>query len=282
MTEMQAASTTESTPATVTEAAPAVASSSESSNIPSTQAAAPAAATSSEAVPASEPVKVEGATETPALAENVLGDIVKTDKPVAEEKKIDDKATPDIKPSEKAAEVKVELPVYEFKLPENIAVDQEPLTNFNKLLGEIETGKLDHLGLQEKGQALVDMHIKGVQDSLERQTDFYVEQHKKTGNDWLQAFKKDPELGGDNLQETVSNLQHTVASYAGNEAQIKEFRDLMLTTNAGNHPALIRLIKNMSDKIAKYESEPKNGMVPAARPAPTKVKDHQIFYSKMG
>lgn len=243
---------------------------------PSTESATPVADTSSDVATPEAPAKTEGATDAPTPAENILGDNAPA------EKKPDEAAKPAEATTEVKPETPIEPPVYEFNLPENVAVDQEKFGTFQKLLGEIETGKLDHAAFQEKGQALVDMALAEIETATQRQTDYYLELHKKTGDEWLKAFKADPELGGDNIVETVGQLQNTVARFGGTESQLAEFREVMKNTNAGNHPAVIRVIKNMADKLATYESEPKNGMVPAAKPAPNKVKPHELFYTRMG
>lgn len=213
------------------------------------------------------------------ISENILGDA-----PEPTEKKIDepvkDAPEPDLKTTEK--DVKPEVPVYEaFKLPEDVSADsaKDTLDTFSKLLGEIETGKLDHTGFQDAGQKLVDLHIQGVQESVKNLNDYYVTLHEKTGTEWLSAFKADPEIGGANVEKTVGNVREAVEAYAGNEQQKAEFRELMKSTNVGKHPAMIRLLANMDAKIRQYTTEPTNSMVPAARPAPNKVKDYQRFYS---
>ena len=53
------------------------------------------------------------------------------------------------------------MPTYEpFKLPENVSLEKEPMDAFTKILGEIETGKLDHTGMQNAGQKLIDLAAK--------------------------------------------------------------------------------------------------------------------------
>lgn len=279
-----AAPVTGSESASSVAAAPAVA----SASIESTPAVTPAP--SEAAKPVAEPAKVEAVTDAPIPpAENILGDTKPApekkdaaakpegDKPEAKEAVKDDKAKPETV-SEKSV-----APVYEeFKFPENFTPDKEAVSELTKILGEVEIGKLDHKGYQDFGQKLIDLATKNTQVSIDRYTESLINQHNKTGDEWLSAFKKDPDLGGDNITETVTQLQDAVSRFAGNEAQVKEFRDVMVTTNVGKNPAVIRLIKNMNDTIRKYESEPKNGMVPATKPAPQKVKAHELFYTKVG
>lgn len=259
-------------PATTSEI-PSISASSDTSSTP---AASPEAASSSAEKPVAEAPKAE------THADGVLGA-----EPVTTEKKVDApsaakapeaKIIPD---GEKPAEApKVELPTYEeFKLPENLKLEKEPLDAFTKILGEIETGKLDHKSMQEKGQALVDLATKATVDSIARMNDSYVEIHKQNVKARLDALKADPDLGGENFEKTVSTLQETVRTYGGTEAQIAEFRKEITETGLSASPAVCRLIHNMQQKINKYTTE-QNGpsIVPGAKPAPTKVKPYEAFY----
>ena len=241
----------------------------------STEAAASSAplASATETKP-SEPTK----TETPVAetkVENILGE-AKTESKKTEEK-----------PVEKAAETKtveqpkVELPTYEaFKTPENVKLEGDSLNEFTKLLAEAETGKLDHKGYQEFGQKLVDYGTKIVNDSINRLNESYVQIHQQAQKARFDALKADATLGGDKLPETISALQRSISEYGGSEQQIAEFRKEITDAGLGASPAICRLIYNMQQKINKYTTEGnENRMVPGQKPAPTKVKDYQRFYS---
>lgn len=257
-------------------------------------AAAPAPVAETPTAPVADPTPIEPAAEPAPVAdpapvveapvENVLGDA----KPKEEVKP--DASKPEAKPegekTETPPEVKIELPVYdEFKLPENYTADKESLEGFTKILGEIESGKLDHAGYQEMGQKLVDLGTKAVADSINRLNDYYSQYHENQKKEWFESFKSDPEMGGDKLQETVGMLRDVVDNYGGTAEQIAEFRQVMKDTGVGNHPSVTRILYNMAQKINKYTTESDNGsggtnrIVPAAKPAPSKVKDYQRFYT---
>jgi len=214
-------------------------------------------------------------------ADNILGG---TEKP-AEEKPADAPKEGEAKPEgDKPADAPAEvaLPVYEeFKLPEGYNVDPESIGEFSKLLGELEiaAGKIDHKGYQEAGQKLIDLGAKNVQQSIERLNEYYTQFHENQKKEWFESFKKDPEMGGEKLQETVSTLRNAVEQYGGTAEQIAEFRKIMKETGVGNHPAVTRILYNMQQKINKYETENGgNRIVPGAKPAPSKVKPYQQFY----
>lgn len=225
---------------------------------------------------AGEPAKTE--TPTPPTTESILGDETPKDGKSDDKKPEGDKAG--AKPEEAS---KVELPTYEpFKLPENINLDKEPMDAFTKILGEIETGKLDHTGMQDAGQKLIDLAAKSTVDSINRLNDYYVQIHENQKKEWFELAKNDPDLaGGDEkaFREMAGRLNGSIGEYAGTDAQKSEFRALMKDTGVGNHPALLRMLNNMQKKIDSYTKETGDRSVPAQAPAPSKVKPYQAFYS---
>ena len=188
----------------------------------------------------------------------------------------------------------MELPKYEaFKLPENYSADPETMAEFTKALGEIEikNGKLDHASMQETGQKLIDLGTKAVTDSINRLNDYYVNFHETQKKTWFDNALKDPQLGNgseDKFREIAGNLRNAIDEFGGSETQRQEFRQLMKDTGVGNHPALLRMLNNMQQKINKFTTEADNGnggnnrIVPGQRPAPSKVKPHQLFYTGGG
>ncbi len=192
------------------------------------------------------PAVTEPVTTEPVV-ESVLGDAkteVKQDGEktvVAETKenktdpKVDTKTESAADGKTPEAEVKIELPKYEdFKLPEDVKIDSVPLGEFAKLLGEIETGKLDHKGYQEAGQKFIDLAASATKQSIENLNKFYTEFHENQKKTWFEEFKKDPELGGEKFEETTELLRDAVAQYAGSPEQVNEFRQVMKETGVGN------------------------------------------------
>lgn len=159
-------------------------------------------------------------------------------------------------------------PTYEaFVMPENVTLDQERVTEFTKLLAELETeGKTEHVLVQKFGQKAVDFHINEIQkvvtDLQKHQTDTWDRQK----SEWKETFLKDPNLGGDNSQATIDSAMTFLRTHGGSQEQQQEFRSLMETSGLGNHPAMIRLLANAGR--AMREGQP----LAAQRPANTSVK----------
>lgn len=290
---MDSGTQTENTPAVVAEAAPVPATpavsdspAAEPAAVPVESPSVPVDAPPAEAAPAPEapaPAIDSPADVTAPDADNILGgtDVPKEEKPDGDKKTETPAPTEEAKPAEE-----IKLPVYEeFKLPEGYSADQESIGEFSKLLGELEAaaGKLDHKGYQEAGQKLIDLGTKNVQASIERLNEAYTQIFESSKKARLDAFKADPEMGGENFTATVSALQKAIQEYGGTPEQVAEFRKEVIDTGLDASPAVARVLFNMQKKInslvSKYETENGgNRIVPGQKPAPSKVKPYQQFY----
>lgn len=205
----------------------------------------------------------------------------KKDAPADAPKEGDAAKAPADAPKEEAPAV---LPTYEeFTLPENFTVDKDSMGELTKLLGEIEIGKFDHAGIQAKGQEIINLGTKVVQQSIDRMNDFYVGIHEKQKADWFQEFKSDPEIGGARTNTTINTVRDAIANYAGTPEQVARFRADTQATGITNNPSVIRLINNMAETIKKFTTENEVGsketrIVPGAKPAPSKAKGYSNFY----
>jgi len=254
----------------------------ETPSVPAPDAAViPAAAVEAKSPEAAAPeVKADAVT-------NVMGDTEtpKADAPKPEVKAETKTEAPkaDAPKAETPPETKTEtvLPTYDaFKLPENFTVDETQMGEFTKVLGELETGKLDHAAMQAKGQQLVELGVKAVENAITRQNDYYVQIHEQQKQQWFDQFKTDAQLGGDNVGKTVSAVREAIDTFGGSSEQVKELREQMKSSGYGNYTPLIRLINNMQQKINSYTKESDSKvMVPGAKPAPTKLKPYQSSYA---
>lgn len=248
-------------------AAPAVA--------PQTEAPAPVVAVEASVTP-STPEAVVDSTPAPTVESPVVAEVSKTntllDAPVADTAKVEApiEVKEDKQVDSQSAET-AQLPTYEaFKLPEGITFDNEKLSEFMKDLGELQgKTKAEKAIMQEFGQKLMDRHVAELQKTIQ-----LVQEQNKIANEtkvksWDESFRKDPEIGG-NKQDTTLNVARSAMKYAGNEAQQKEFRQLLQDTGAYAHPAMIRTLANFQNKIneleRKYNSE--DGIKPLVATAP--------------
>jgi hypothetical protein len=283
-------------------------------NPAATQAAAPAAAPAAAATPSenpapapvtppTSPASAPNATETAASpaqtkqAETLLSvePTAKTDAPAETPAAANKEAAPAeaAKPEDKKDEAPKDgeqkkedgsqsadpapQPTYEaFKLEDGFTVDDAKLGEFTGLLAEMELAKGDHTKVQETGQKLVDRHIAEVKSVLQRQNEFYLNAFEKQKTDWLTAFEKDPEIGGNQQETSKEAARNFISQHAGTPEQQKEFRDLMQTTGVGNHPAMIRLLAK-AQKSMTLEGSP----VPAQNLSTAQKSKVEKRYGKM-
>ncbi len=241
--------------ASVSEAAPAITpsvDSSASTSSPATEGSAPAVEAKAES---SAPATLLGAPEKP-VAEVKKDEPAKPaegEKPVAE-----GEATSEVAPAE------IPTPTYEaFKLPEGFTADEAKLGEFTSLLGKLELAKGDHATTQEIGQALMDRHVAEVTSVAERMKEAYQNAWTKQTNDWKEAFIKDPEIGGNRQETTVNSALEFIRRHGGSPEQQAEFRGLMQSTGIGNHPAMIRILAKANSAMA--EGKPLAASAPAMK-----------------
>ena len=189
-------------------------------------------------------------TDTPTLLEGVSADKPAVD-PVAEEAPVEAKVEPEVKPaaeakaepeakpeSEKSAEEAPVEPVpvvYEFTMPEGIAAKPEAVEAYTNVLRE-------HGVAPEVGQRLLEMHAETMQAM---HANALADQHrifKETRAAWNQQIKDDPDLGGDNLPETLRLAARGRDSLLG-AADHAEFETFLRVTGAGDHPVFLRLMR---------------------------------------
>lgn len=219
----------------------------------------------------------ETPTEEPAKEAEQPVEESEKDKPEdkADEKPVDKKDTEE-KPADDKQSEEAPLPTYEaFAVPDGVSLDTERLGKFAALLGEFEGSKPDHEAFQKFGQSLVDQHVAEVQHTVKRLQESYSQAWEKQKNDWKDAFEKDPELGGNRRDTTLSSALQFIRTHGGTEAQQGEFRKLMDETGIGNHPAMIRLLSAAGSVMSE------GGPVPASKPMSEMRSKIQTRYGKM-
>jgi hypothetical protein len=168
------------------------------------------------------------------------------------------------------------LPSFEaFKIPENVQLDNERIGSFTTILGEFEnTTKAPHAEIQNLGQKLVDFHISEVQNSVDRIQKAFADVWKKQTTDWLDQTRADPEIGGARHETALASAVEIINTYGGNEQQLGELREFFNKTGVGNHPALVRLLHNISKGPLYTEGQPK----PAPKAVPEAKSRTQKLY----
>lgn len=144
---------------------------------------------------------------------------------------------------------------YEFQMPEGVELDTK--------LADALMPEFKDLGLtQAQAQKLVDRyaaHRKAEAEAYvatpEGAASAAAYQYFKdngTPDTWVEAAKKDPEIGGVKWDASVSDAQRAIRAFGG-----EDLRQFLNATGAGNHPALIKAFANAGANIS--EDVPANG-----------------------
>jgi hypothetical protein len=230
-------------------------------------APAPAPAPAADAAPAAIVPPVEGA---PALVEGAKP--VEAAKPPEPEPSLleqfdatgakkpeGEKPKEGEKPAEGAKPVEAAAPVFEFKpyvLPEGIKAEEPQIKEFNEILTKAD------LDPQARGQELVTLHGKYMQQYADQ---LAAEQHRvfaETRKGWVNEIKSDPTIGGSGFNTTMMGVARMRDLFVPKE-QMGAFNDFLKITGAGDHPAFIKLMNNVAKRFDEPSPPP-----PSFKPPP--------------
>lgn len=134
-------------------------------------------------------------------------------------------------------------------LPEGFEADEATLSSF------VETINNADLTPQERAENLLALHAQMQETTATQMHDAWTQ----TQEQWRTEVQSLPEIGGQNLDQTLGSIAQVVDRYGGAEA--REAFDL---TGAGNHPAIIKLMASIAKDL--NEAPPVSGAPPAGEP----------------
>lgn len=117
---------------------------------------------------------------------------------------------------------------YEFKAPEGRTLDQPTLDKAMPLFKELNLS-----------QAGADKLVGFYNDLVDAAREANTEAYKTMRAEWRTALEKDPEIGGKlpEVKETIGRMYDAI----GKPELVKEFREVMDVTGAGDHPAFAKI-----------------------------------------
>ncbi len=148
--------------------------------------------------------------------------------------------------TESKVEPKVEppkdAPTYaDFKAPDGFEIDKAALDKFTPLFKE--------MGLsQDQAQKLVDQYIETNQETAAAPYKAYEDMRAE----WRKTAINDPALGdgrSDLKPEVKAVIGRAVDSLPPDVA--KEFREAMILTGAGDHPAFVKAFYNLAERLGE-------------------------------
>lgn len=144
------------------------------------------------------------------------------------------------------------------KMPEGFEVDEASMTKFLDVMNNAE------MTPAERAQALVDLQAEVMNAASERGSQLW----QQTQDQWRQEAEKE---FGTELQPMLGNIKQLIDDYGDDE-----FREVMDTTGAGNHPSMIRFL----NKLAKERSA--EGAPAAGSPGTAGRTAAEILYPSQG
>ena len=201
-----------------------------------------------DAAPAvAEPAKVTPHTDTPTLLEEA--------KPV-EGKPGEAKPDDAPKPTEAAP-----VALAPYVLPEGVKLDNARIGTFNELLTK-------ELPPQERGQALVDMHIKEMQAYAAHTAQEQQRIFSDTRAGWRKQAMSDGEMGGAGWETSMISVAKMRDMFV-RESDRGEFNNFLRVTGAGDHPQFLKFLFNVARRFdepapshAPYQPPPDIGKRP--------------------
>jgi len=206
-----------------------------------------------------EPAPADAAKTDAEKAAEVAGEKPKTEaelKAEAEAAKATDPAKDATAEAPPPAPIKYEA----FKVPDGVTLDQERIGKFAEIAGPAQVN-------QDVAQNLLNLHVEEIQ----RVQQAAVDNQRKVWNTYIDTItnelRKDPELGGNRLETSLSMAKAVVEEYLpANEAA--EYLALLSHNGMGNHRLQVKLLHAIGDKLNIFE----DGIVPANPQSPKMQK----------
>lgn len=132
----------------------------------------------------------------------------------------------------------------DFNFPQGFEKDDTILSQFTEVAKGLRMP-------QDKAQALIDLGTKLQTNFAEKGMETWL----NTNKEWESQVKADPEIGGQNIDKTISTVAKSIDMYGGKEAQA--LRDAFDITGAGNNPFIVKYLYRMASQLT--EGGPING-----------------------
>lgn len=133
--------------------------------------------------------------------------------------------------ADKADDAAEPIKIEELTVPEDMPIPEEMKGPMSEYITE---NKLDKAGAQK----LTDLGVKMQQHNLDIWT--------KTKTDWRKEVEADPELGGQNLKQTVAKANDVIRQFAGTEENLAELKQDLVLLGLGNKRSFVRFLTNIS------------------------------------
>lgn len=113
----------------------------------------------------------------------------------------------------------------------------------------------------EQAKAELDYENSVLTGFEKRAVEAFNQQQAERKSKWQEAIKKDPDLGGDNVQRTEKHVQLARDTFMGENvhADMKELRALLDHSGLGSHPGMVRMLATIGAALAEDDGGPQGG-----------------------
>lgn len=148
---------------------------------------------------------------------------------------------------------------FEYKLPEGVVLPEAQQTELN----EAFTNFARNPGSAEAQQKLVDFHQARLTEVADAATRFQHQTFSDVRDRWQNEIKNHPTLGGGNLAPALQAVAHVRDNFVSLEprgskaydAAMARFNEFTHYTGAGDHPAFLELMHNISTVLNEASSD---------------------------
>lgn len=142
------------------------------------------------------------------------------------------------KPTEAPAQIDLKA----IKLPDGFKADEALLNDFAKLLQDT------NLTPQTRAQGLLDLHAKQLQAAVSAPLAEYNRQREG----WVKSVAADKDIGtGDEKNPLKAEVKTAIAKVVDQYGGGSELRQVLDVTGAGDHPAFIKFLSNISKHLTE-------------------------------
>lgn len=125
---------------------------------------------------------------------------------------------------------------YELTPPDGFEINDEIIAELDPVLRDL---KLNN----DQANKLMPLAGSFAERIMKQQNDAFAEQ----ASNWAKEAKADPEIGKGNWKETEAFVAKALDEFGAGEGS--EFRQLLDNTKLGNHPAMIRMFRQIGERL---------------------------------
>jgi hypothetical protein len=135
----------------------------------------------------------------------------------------------------------------DFTVPEGFTLDGEVAKEAGALFKGLDL-------TQTQAQSLVDYYVKQTKEAFEAPFNAYMDKRQE----WRDEINADPDIGGSKLNGVKVSIGRLIDSF-GNAKVAEAFREAMDYTGAGDNPAVVRGLYELSRRLTEGAAVRGNG-----------------------